>query len=145
MIRSHISNTIFCFCILLVSCTPLRKANQSLTPFIDRVFIAKIVTDNSALKEYLWYHQNVWPEVEAGFKKAGYKKIVLYRFNHFLVMTITVPRNADLNAMGKLAESYSPRCMEWNKIMNSLQTGVNGTAAGQTWVEVAPFYLFENK
>lgn len=141
----YISNTMFCFCILLISCTPMNKADQSSTLLEDRVFVAKIVADSNALKEYLQYHQSVWPEVEAGFKKAGYKKIVLYRFNHLLVMTITVPRNADLNAMGKLAESYSPRCMEWNKIMNSYQTGVDGAAAGQTWVEVNPFYLFDNR
>ena len=107
--------------------------------------MVNIVPDSVKLKEYLTYHEQVWPEVEAGFKKAGYKKITLYRYNHLLVMTITVPQNADLGAMGKLAESYSPRCAEWNKLMNTYQTGVQGTQPGQTWVEAKPFYVFNNQ
>jgi L-rhamnose mutarotase len=59
-------------------------------------------------------------------------------------MTIKVPENADLNKMGKLAESYSPRCAEWNKLMNTYQRGVKGTSPGQTWVETVPFYEFKN-
>ncbi len=110
----------------------------------ERVFVVNIVPDSVKLKEYLDYHEKVWPEVEGGFKKAGYKGIVLYRYGHLVVMTITVPAGADLDQMGKLAESYDPRCAEWNQLMNGYQTGVAGTKQGQTWVEVRPFYRFSN-
>jgi len=110
----------------------------------EKVFVVNTVDNNEKLKEYLQYHKQVWPEVEAGFKKAGYKRIALYRFNDLIVMTIKVPKNADLDKMGKLAESYSPRCAEWNKLMNTYQRGVKGTSTGQTWVEVGPFYEFKN-
>jgi L-rhamnose mutarotase len=111
----------------------------------ERVFIVSIVPDSARLKEYLDYHKKVWPEVEAGFKKAGYQKIVLYRYGYLLVMTITVPSGADLNEMGKLAESSDPRCAEWNKLMSTYQKGVEGTSPGQTWVEAKPFYQFSSK
>ena len=97
------------------------------------------------MQEYLNYHEHVWPEVEAGFKKAGYKNITLYRYDHLLVMLVTVPESADLTIMGKQAESYSPRCAEWNKLMSGYQTGVPGTKPGQTWVEAQPFYIFRNQ
>jgi L-rhamnose mutarotase len=110
----------------------------------EKVFVVNIVHDSLKLKEYLAYHEHIWPEVEAGFKKAGYQKIGLYRYNYLLVMAITVPAGADLNEMGKLAESYSPRCSEWNRMMNGYQQGVEGTSAGQTWVEAKSFYQFSN-
>ena len=68
----------------------------------------------------------------------------MYRFDHLLVMTIKVPEGADLGAMGKLAEAYSPRCAEWNKLMDSYQRGVPGAALGEKWVEAKPFYQFDN-
>lgn len=110
----------------------------------EKVFVVNTVDNGEKLNEYLQYHKQVWPEVEAGFKKSGYKRIALYRFNDLIVMTIKVPENADLDKMGKLAESYSPRCAEWNKLMNRYQRGVQGTAPGQTWVETIPFYEFKN-
>ena len=59
-------------------------------------------------------------------------------------MTITVPVGANLDQMGKLAESFDPKCAEWNQMMNAYQTGVAGTLPGQTWVEATPFYTFDN-
>ena len=111
----------------------------------ERVFVVNIVNDTTKLKEYLNYHQHIWPEVEAGFKKAGYQKITLYHYEHLLVMTITVPKGAHLDQMGKLAESYNPRCAEWNKLMSQYQVGVPGTLPGQTWVETKQFYSFTDR
>lgn len=110
----------------------------------DKVFVVNIVHDSLKLSEYLHYHKQIWPQVEAGFKKAGYRKIVLYRYDYLLVMKITVPVGADLGEMGKLAEAADPRCVEWNKIMNNYQQGVPGTSPGQTWVEAKPFYEFSH-
>ena len=112
--------------------------------FVEKIFVVNTLDNGKKMEEYLAYHKKVWPEVEAGFKKAGYKNITLYRFNDLIVMKIRVPRNADLNKMGKLAESYSPRCAEWNVLMNGYQKGVNGTSKDQKWVEVVPFYEFSN-
>lgn len=119
------------------------KNNQG--KFIEKVFVVNIVPNEQKLKEYLSYHSRVWPEVEAGFKKAGYKKIALYRFNYLVVMIVTVSPQADLAQMGKLAESYSPKCAAWNKLMQGYQAGVPGTMPGQTWAETKPFYQFENR
>lgn len=123
-------------------CNPANSDHKE-PEFVEKVFVVNTVDNDKKLNEYLEYHKQIWPEVEAGFKKAGYKSITLYRFNDLIVMRITVPENADLNEMGKLAESYSPRCVEWNKLMNTYQKGVNGTAEGQKWVEVTPFYKFK--
>ncbi len=111
----------------------------------ERVFVVNLVKDSLKLQEYLNWHKKVWPEVEAGFKKAGYKTISLYRFQHLLVMRITVPAKANLDSMGKVAESYNEKCAAWNKLMGNYQTGVEGTKPGQTWVEAEKIYSFRNE
>jgi L-rhamnose mutarotase len=135
--------TLIIFACSFVMCRPTNSDHKE-AEFVEKVFVVNTVDNNKKLNEYLEYHKQVWPEVEAGFKKAGYQNIKLYRFNDLIVMTISVPKNADLKEMGRLAESYSPRCTEWNKLMNNYQKGVNGTAEGQKWVEATPFYKFNN-
>jgi L-rhamnose mutarotase len=110
----------------------------------DLVFVVNLVDDEQKVKEYLAYHHKIWPEVEAGFKKAGYKKIKLYRFNKSIVMVVTVLENADLNRMGQVAEAYDKKCKEWNQRMNGYQVGVSGVAPGQKWAQTEEIYSFIN-
>ncbi|MEX6689524.1 L-rhamnose mutarotase [Danxiaibacter flavus] len=136
----------FVLLITLCSCKHKEKTviNESVKTK-ELVFVVNLVEDDKKVQEYLNYHKNIWPEVEAGFRKAGYQQITLYRFNRLLVMRIVVPENADLDSMGRIAEGYDKRCAEWNKLMSGYQQGVLGTAPGQTWVEAKPFYSFSNK
>jgi L-rhamnose mutarotase len=120
-------------------------ASQSQERLEEFVFVAKLVDDKPKQQAYLAYHNEVWPEVEAGFRAAGYREISLYRFHDLLVMTVKVPVGANLDQMSKVAESYDKRCAEWNRTMNGFQTGVEGTAPNQTWVEAKPFYVFRNE
>lgn len=130
--------------VMLTGCSEKQNAQKAQQQLEEKVFVVNLVHDSLKLKEYLDYHKQVWPQVEDVFKKAGYKKIVLYRYGYLLVMKIAVPIGADLGEMGKLAESSDPRCAEWNKLMNTYQKGVEGTSPGQTWVEAKPFYQFDN-
>ncbi len=109
------------------------------------VFVVNLVNDEQKVKEYLAHHQKVWPQVEAGFRKAGYKKIELYRFNRSLVMIVTIPKNADIDSMGKIAEGYDIKCREWNQMMDKYQVGVPGTLEGQKWVQTERIYSFINE
>jgi L-rhamnose mutarotase len=136
---------LFAVTLVVTACTQKQEEVQKVQELEDKVFVVNIVHDSLKLKEYLDYHKQVWPQVEAGFRKAGYKKIVLYRYDYLLVMKITVPVGADLGEMGKLAEASDPRCAEWNKLMNTYQKGVEGTLPEQTWVEAEPFYQFDNQ
>lgn len=132
--------------ILMFSFVSCKQANNETKPVevAEKVFVVNTVDNDKKLQEYLQYHKQIWPEVEGGFKKAGYQSITLYRFNDLIVMRVTFPKGADLNKMGQLAESFSPRCVEWNKLMGNYQKGVAGTLPGQTWVEAIPFYKFSN-
>ena len=130
--------------LILTACNGNKNPGTKNEKSEEKVFIVNIVPDSAKLHDYLAYHEKVWPEVEAGFKKAGYQNITIYRYGFLLVMRISVPYGANLDSMGKLAESYSPRCAEWNKLMDSYQQGVPGTAPGQKWVEAKSFYEFRH-
>jgi len=130
--------------VVLYSCGRPQTSYVNDAAYQERIFVVNIIPGDQLLNEYLDYHQQIWPEVEAGFKKAGYKDIVLYRYDHLLVMTITVPQGANLDSMSRLAESYSPRCAAWNKLMATYQTGVPGAPKGATWVEMKSFYKYGN-
>jgi len=136
-------------CILLAGlllCFSMQGCQKAADKSKDKelVFVVNLVDDEKKVQEYLDYHKKIWPEVEAGFKKAGYKKIKLYRFNKSIVMMITVPENADLNRMGQVAESYSEKCKAWNELMSKYQVGVAGVAKGQKWAQTEEIYSFIN-
>ncbi|SMC87324.1 L-rhamnose mutarotase [Pedobacter nyackensis] len=134
---------LFLLCVCFASCGTSEQP-LVVNKYNEHVFVVNIAPGEQKLQEYLNYHKKVWPEVEAGFKKAGYKQISLYRFDHLVVMRILVDKGADLDQLGKLSESYSPKCKEWNKLMGAYQVGVNGTAPDQKWVETELFYEYLN-
>ena len=134
---------------VLVICSFMHPSCNQKKPAAEEtktlVFLVNLVNDEQKVNEYLAHHQKVWPEVEAGFRKAGYKKIEIYRFNKSLVMIVTVPKNADLDSMGKVAEGYDKKCREWNQMMDRYQVGVAGTSEGQKWVKAERIYSFKNE
>ncbi|WP_276504042.1 L-rhamnose mutarotase [Terrimonas pollutisoli] len=140
------ASLLFLFTVLIIflSCKNQQQTSTQ-EKIVEKVFVVKIVPNADSLQQYLTYHKQVWPQVEQGFKKAGYRKIVLYQFHRLIVMTIQVPEGADMEEMGKVAESYDPRCAEWNRLMNNYQVGVEGTQPGVKWVEAQPIYSFSNQ
>jgi L-rhamnose mutarotase len=109
----------------------------------EHIYAVSISTEPNKLQEYLAYHDSIWPEVEAGFKLAGYKEINMFRFEQFIVMQIKVPAGANLSEMSKNAADSHPRCAEWNQLMDTYQIGLPGTSNGQKWVELNEFYSFK--
>ena len=113
--------------------------------FDEYVFGVQMVDDKTKIEEYMDYHKNVWPEVEAGFKKAGYQKIRLFRFENYLCMIIQVPEGVRLEEMAKTKELHTQKVKEWNTLMNKYQRGLPGTKEGTTWVAMEKIYEFSNK
>lgn len=137
--------------VIFVCCNPQPKTgnvannNSDIAKWEERLFVVNIVPGDQKLKEYLNYHQHIWPEVEAGFKKAGYQKITMSRFKNLVVMSVVIPKGANLDSISKVAEDSDPKCAEWNRVMGTYQVGVPGTQRGQKWVETKQFYSFENE
>lgn len=115
------------------------------TDFEEHVFAVRLVEDSSMVEKYLDYHKNVWPEVEKGFKIAGYENIRLYRFENYITMIVKVPKGSDLGKMGQISNDTNPRVAEWNKLMDGFQKGLSETVEGQTWVEMEKYYEFKKE
>lgn len=126
------------------SCYNSSNSKNMKSDFEEHVFAVRLVEDSSMVEKYLNYHKNVWPEVEAGFKKAGYESIQLYHFGNYITMIVKVPPGSDLGEMGQISNDSNPRVAEWNKLMDGFQKGLPGTREGQTWVVMEKYYEFKN-
>jgi len=130
--------------LILYSCMNYTKQLQ-IQNTKDQVFIVMLPDDSVRIHEYLYYHHNIWPEVEAGFKKAGYENIRLFIFGNILTMIVSIPEGASLDEMSKISQNYHEKVKKWNVLMASYQQGVPGTSEGQTWVEMQKIYEFKSE
>lgn len=134
--------------ILIISCLGILLINgcqQKPESFDEYVFCVQLVNDPVKIHEYLNYHKKVWPEVEEGFKKAGYKKIRLYRFKNYVSMIVQVPKGADLEEIGASKALHTAKVNEWNALMTTYQKGLPGVKEGTTWVAMENIYEFRNE
>ena len=126
----------------LLSCSTSFDSGEEEMKYEEYVFAVQLVEDSDMISEYLDYHQNIWPEVEAGFKKAGYEEIRLYRFENFVTMIVKAPLGSDLNQMGKICNDSHPKVAEWNQLMDGFQKGLPGSQEGQSWAAMEKYYEF---
>jgi L-rhamnose mutarotase len=128
------------FCLLFVVSIVAFSGCRERKPTKDIVMIVNLVNNPQKIKEYKQYHKHIWPEVEEGFRKAGFDNIRVYQFDRHLVMIVTIPADANLSELSKKAEAYDPRCKEWNQLMDKYQQGVDGALPGQKWAEMKKIY-----
>ncbi len=103
----------------------------------DIILTADLVADPVAQRRYLDYHARQftdWPEVSAGFCRAGFQQLLLFRNGRQLMLVIRIPKGKTLAEIDPLTTKDNPRMDEWNRIMRGFQTGIKGTAPGETWV-----------
>ena len=105
---------------------------------IDFVLLtAQLVDDKSKQEAYFEAHKNQtkeWPEVAAGFCKAGFDEVLVYRNGRQLMLYISFPKGQDFKTIDQLTIRDNPRVMEWNKLMGTYQEGIPGTGVNETWI-----------
>lgn len=138
MVKKGFQTTIIC--LLLFMSSGCKHETKELDEY---VFSVQLVNDSDKIQEYLEYHEEVWPEVEEGFKKAGYHSIEMYRYNNYLTMVVKVPKGSDLMKIGAAKELNTERVKTWNSLMSTYQRGLPGTPKGTTWVPMHKFYEFD--
>jgi hypothetical protein len=103
----------------------------------DIILTADLVADSVAQQRYFDYHARQftdWPEVSAGFCRADFQQLLLFRNGRQLMLVIRIPKGKTLAEIDPLTTKDNPRMDEWNRIMRGFQTGIKGTAPGETWV-----------
>lgn len=105
---------------------------------VDYVILtAQLVADEQKQKEYFRYHEKQfeeWPEVAAGFCKAGFQEVLVYRHGRQLLLYISFPKGKDFTEIDALTTKDNPKVDEWNKRMSTYQEGIEGTATNETWI-----------
>lgn len=127
---------------LFVTMNSLLFSCQSPSDHDEYVFAVQLVDDQKKIDEYLKAHEQIWPEVEESFRKAGYERIRLFRFGNYISMIVEVPEGANLDQLGQLSLSYHERVQEWNSLMSGYQQGLPGTKNGQTWAPMELIYEY---
>lgn len=101
------------------------------------VLTADLVEDAALQKEYLEYHKTQfeeWPEVAKGFCNADFQQLQIFKNGRQLLLVISIPKGASLDALNPLTIKDNPRVIEWNNLMKHFQTGIKGTKSRETWV-----------
>lgn len=82
-----------------------------------------------------------WPEVSKGFCNAQFQQLLVYRNGRQLMLVISIPKGASLDALNPKTTENNPRVNDWNKLMAKYQEGIEGTEKGETWVFLKPFRM----
>ncbi|MDX1907871.1 MAG: L-rhamnose mutarotase [Bacteroidia bacterium] len=96
--------------------------------------------DPEAIRQYLAYHAQPWPEVLDALRKVGVKDMRIFILGRRLCMYLTggvdfdpdrdLPRYLDLH----------PRCREWEDLMTTLQEPVPEAPDGVKWAPMTEIF-----
>jgi hypothetical protein len=98
---------------------------------------ANLVADEKLQQDYLQYHATQyqqWPEVSKGFCNAQFQQLLVFRNGRQLMLVISIPKGASLDALNPKTTENNPRVDQWNVLMKKYQEGIDGTEKGETWV-----------
>lgn len=91
-------------------------------------------------KEYVEYHKDVWPAVEAALRRGGAVEYELFITPDNLLFAYVTFRKE--GSMDKIMEESAkePDCAQWDKLMAGFQERCDFAAPGEWWSEVPCIY-----
>jgi L-rhamnose mutarotase len=98
-----------------------------------------LVDDANLQQQYMDYHATQfekWPEVIQGFCNADFQQLQVFRNGRQLLLVISIPKGKTLAELNPKTTENNPRVNDWNALMKKYQTGIEGTKAGEVWVEL---------
>lgn len=106
-----------------------RATGQAPQALLDHaVMTCNLVEDPAAQAEYLDYHARqgeLFPEVAAGFARAGYEQVLVFRQGRRLMLVISFPQGHSLSELDPLTTKDNPRVDVWNGIMAAYQENID--------------------
>ena len=113
--------------------------NQQNGNWTHTILTTNLVEDEKLQQEYMSHHETQfekWPEVSRGFCNASFQRLLLYRNGRQLMLVISVPEGKSLEELNPKTVEHNPKVEQWNKLMSKYQTGIEGTAKNEVWVEL---------
>lgn len=112
-------------------------------PWARKIWTANLVADPAMQQEYMDYHKHQFeqfPEVSAGFCRAEFQQLIMYRNGRQLILIISYPAGKDYDTLNARTVENNPRVDEWNSIMGKYQEGIEGSPFGSVWVPFEPVF-----
>jgi L-rhamnose mutarotase len=95
--------------------------------------------DAATIETYKEHHRRVWPEVLASLRQAGVRDMDIYLLGRRLVMIVETVEQ-DFRKCFLTHRASSPRVVEWEALMRSLQTPAPDARSGDWWAPMEPVF-----
>ena len=92
-----------------------------------------LVDDEQLIKEYVVYHQDVWPEIKKSILDAGVDSMEIYRVGNRLFMIMEVKDNFSFEQKG-LADAANEKVQQWEQLMWKYQQALPTAKPGEKWI-----------
>jgi L-rhamnose mutarotase len=111
------------------------KANQyNINDFMKRYCLTLDLKDDETLiREYETYHQNVWPEILRSIKEAGIIQMEIYRTGNRLFMIMETDDGFSFENK-TAADNANEKVQEWETLMWKYQQAIPGSQPGEKWM-----------
>jgi L-rhamnose mutarotase len=97
------------------------------------VLTVNLKDEPGIVETYKSHHREVWPEVQASFKRAGVEQMDIYLLGRRLVMVVEMRDGLDYRTAFNAHAASNPRVVEWERMMKSLQEPSTEARAGEWW------------
>lgn len=89
--------------------------------------------DATLIKEYVEWHEHVWPEIVESIKNSGIIAMTIYRFNNRLFMIMETEDSFSFEKKA-IMDAGNDKVQEWEEMMWKYQQQIPGAKAGEKWV-----------
>ena len=90
--------------------------------------------------QYVSYHKNVWPEVEALLRKSGIVKYRIFLTPDDQLFAVMGMRTEDASERNDEAARSDPVVSKWEEIMSGLQEKCGFAKEDEWWTEIPQVY-----
>ena len=107
------------------------------------VLTISLKDDPEIVETYRRYHREVWPEVQASLERVGVERMDIHLLGRRLVMLVEMRDGLDYRTAFRAHAASSPRDVDWDRLMKSLQEPVSDAAPGEWWAVMEPVFRLE--
>jgi len=104
------------------------------------VLTVRLKEGPGVVESYTRHHREVWPDVQASLRHCGVEQMDIYLLGRNLVMILEMRNGVDYRTALASHASSSPRVVEWERLMKSLQEPCVGARAGEWWAVMEPVF-----
>ena len=109
------------------------------------VLIVNLRDDPAAIAAYREHHRRVWPEVVESLRRSGVERMDIHLLGRTAVMVVDLADGLDVERVFAAHKASSPRVVEWESLMKSLQEPTPEAAPGEWWAKMEPIFRLTDR